>query len=98
MTPEEYRDRLEALNKEVAQKKNELYKEYAFANNPYKIDDIISDGIDTIKIESIAAGFAFLCPEPTCVYSGISLKKDLTPKKSGDKENIWQSRVKQKLN
>jgi hypothetical protein len=70
-----------------------LIRQFAWAQNPYKIGDVISDHRITIKIEKILATKEN--GKPTCVYKGPELKKDGTPKKKRGCDNvimgmIWQ--------
>lgn len=90
---EDYKLKLQELEKEFSIKKENLKKQYAFENNPYKIGDIVTDHIGSIKIESIVPTIPFLSNEPSCYYEGIELKKDLTPKKKGDKRMVYQGNI-----
>lgn len=92
-----YEQKLVELRERHKQEISTLKREYAHANSPYKIGDIIQDNSNNIiKIEKLNVSF-----EPNdhveCVYLGTELKKDLTPKKSGKKINIWQSYIVKKL-
>jgi hypothetical protein len=76
MTKEQYYEKLKAIELEYDAMKKTLYREYAFANNPYKVGDFVTDHIGTIKIEKIQAYKAF--DLPSCVYTGTQYKKDGT--------------------
>jgi hypothetical protein len=95
MELKDYELRLKEINERFEKEKRELAKDYAFANNPYKIGDIISDSVGSIKVDLIqhTIGGTFIGKYPQCVYSGIELKKDLTPKKNGDRRKVFQSSI-----
>jgi hypothetical protein len=89
---------LETLNKKIDELeknhdklKSKLMIEYCDANNPYKIGDKFTDHIGTILIERIQYSLSI---NPSCVYYGLELKKDGTPKKNGSKRQAWQSNEK----
>ncbi len=95
MTEKEYKDRLAKI--EVA--KEELDKEYAYSNNPYKIGDILKDHFHILKVESIKVERKFDSWEPECVYCGTQLTTKLEPKKRcGNTSVMYQSNVVKKLN
>jgi hypothetical protein len=73
--------------------KKELHREFAYANNPYKIGDIVADRIGTVKIEKIQI-YLGLNPYPQCVYTGVELTKKGEPKKGGKKRSVYQSGIK----
>lgn len=81
MTKQEYDKRLATIETAYKQSKESLAIEYAKANNPYSIGDIIKNPRGSIiKIESIS--YRISCEGvPYCVYKGAALKKDLTPRK-----------------
>ena len=95
MTLATYKERLSELKAIAKKQELELGKEYAFANNPYKIGDIIKCYDVTIKIEVIN----FYNEYPSrCVYKGKKLTKALIPFKSGETDSIYQSTSITKLN
>ena len=92
----EYEDKLKEIERRFDDEKSELAKEYAFSNNPYKKGDKIKDSIGYIEILLIqftrgANGYFSKLPE--CCYTGVELKKDLTPTKKGDRRKIYQSSI-----
>lgn len=93
MTQEKYLETIAAIDAEYEQKKKKVAEEYAFANNPYKIGDVISDHIGTIIIEKIRFSFPFGSKYPCCVYVGTQLKKDGTPHKRQEHTNIFQTNI-----
>jgi hypothetical protein len=82
--------KLNSLEEQYERKKHNLQREYCDANNPYKIGDNFTDHIGTIKIERIAYYFSSYGYEPSCIYFGIELKKDGTPKASEKRRKAFQ--------
>ena len=95
MKIEEYESRLKVITENFENQKKHLAQEYAFSNSPYKEGDIITDSVGSIKIEFIqyTVGGNFYSKYPQCVFTGIELKKDLTPTKKGEKRKINQSSI-----
>ena len=89
MTKEEYDKGIEIIERRSKLDKRKLAQDYALSNNPHGIGDIITDGYDTIKIESIKWSFQ-LRKYPMCAYSGPRLKKNLEPYKNGQYNTIFQ--------
>ncbi len=79
MTKETLDNQLAQLLSDYEQRKKELIKSYCIANNPYKVGDVFTDRIGSIKIEKITYSLTSRC----MVYFGHELKKDGTPKKNG---------------
>ncbi len=92
MNLEEYKSALNDIEKEAKAKKQQLYKDYAKANNPYKEGDIITDHIGSIRIEKITAVMD-ANNIPVCWYDGKVIKKDGTPTKRGAKRSIYQHNI-----
>lgn len=95
VTIEDYESRLKEINERFEKEKKELAKEYAFSNNTYKLGDVIADSVGSIKIEYIqyTTRADYMSKYPECVFTGIELKKDLTPTKKGEKRKIYQSSI-----
>lgn len=96
MTIEDYELRFKEINERFEKEKQELAKEYAFSNSTYKEGDIVTDSVGSIKIELIQytrGGSDFSGKYPQCVFTGLELKKDLTPTKKGEKRKIYQSSI-----
>lgn len=66
--------------------------EFGLSKAKYKEGDVVRDSVRTILVDRITTfkGLNNSLPEP--VYHGIALKKDLTPKKSGDRKSIYGNR------
>ena len=98
MTHEEYKARLADLEKEHKAKCNELARNYAMSNNPYKIGDILQSNSYILRVENIKWGYDYQ-GEPQCVYYGTQLTKKLEPKKKQDiTPRMYLCNVKSKLN
>lgn len=88
---EELEIELKKLELDYENQKRQLLKEFCDKNNPYKIGDIFTDHIGSIKIERIKYSFSLHWRKPCCVYHGIELKKDLTPTKKLKTREAWQT-------
>lgn len=91
MKKEELDSKLSQLEQEYSLNKKKLIREFCDANNPYKVGDIFTDHIGSIRIEKIKYSFSLYREKPCCVYYGVELKKDLTPKKIQTNREAWQS-------
>ncbi len=89
----EYQTKLKQLDVDYLSAKRKLAIEYALSNAEYKIGDIIIsvNDNDIIKIDKITTYQSFY-DAPMCVYHGVALKKDLTPKKNGIRNSIYPNR------
>lgn len=82
MDKKEYNERLARIEKEYEKAKEALAIECAKSNNPYQVGDILSNGGSTIiRVDKISYHYGYGGELPYCVYSGMALKKDLTPRK-----------------
>jgi len=93
MTQYEYQLKLNQINKDYELKLKSLAKECALSNNPYKIGDVVTDHMGSIKIEQIQftlGGGKYL---PECAYTGIELTKKGEPNKRATKRRIYQSSI-----
>lgn len=96
MTPEEYKEKLEKLKTDFEINKRNLAKEYAFSHNTYKIGDVITNGVNCIKIDKIKYSMGRFGSLPECVYEGPLLKKDLTERKDKQLGCVYYSHIKDK--
>lgn len=92
MTLEEMKKLKRDIEKDCEKKINKLYIEYATDNSPYKIGDIIGDGDNIIKINSVST-YIDCYKTPLCVYTGPRLKKNLEPFKNEENAVIYQNKV-----
>lgn len=94
MTPEQYKQGLKHLEDQFDKDKLELAREYALANNPYKVGDKVTDHIGSIIIEGISISRGSRYGDlPSCVYSGTALTKKGVPTKRNDKRTVWQQNI-----
>jgi len=94
MDSNEYLQKKEKLRKENKEKEFALAREYALAHKTNSIGDVIEDQRCIIKISSIKISVGSMQGFPECVYFGVRLKKDLTPRKDGENTQIYQHRIK----
>lgn len=78
------------LELEFENNRNKVVKEFCDANNPYKVGDVFTDHIGSILIDKIQYWVIFGNEGPCCVYSGLELKKDGTPRKDKSRRQCWQ--------
>lgn len=90
MTLEQLNEQINAIREEAETKIKSVQKDYALANNPYKINDFFTDHVGTIKIEKIELGFSAI-RIPCCVYYGTIINKNGRPNKKGDRRYAYQS-------
>ena len=86
------KDRKE-IDKERDLKMYELDKKYALANNPYKIGDIITDHIGSLKIEKTKLYRTYSDRLPSLIYFGVELKKDGTPRVRQENRGVHQTNL-----
>lgn len=92
-TLEEYRKRVIQIEEEAKDKKRQLVREFALANNPYKKGDIITDHNGSLLIEKLIINWGFGNSLPYCSYSGVELKKDGTPMKRQSARSVSQDNI-----
>jgi len=94
MDIKEYKERvkhMEAMHKKELQA---FASEYAMSNNIVKDGDIVSNGKMTVLVDRISLGYFFGEHTPQCIYTGPELTKKGTPYKNGQREAIYQLRLK----
>ena len=92
MTLEQYKARKAEIEASAKRAINDLKKEYAKANNPYKIGDIFTDHIGSIEItECVGAGQIGYIDEPCMVYNGYILTAKGERRKDAATRSAWQS-------
>jgi hypothetical protein len=91
MEKETYLEKLKEIEKHFEVSKSNLYREYALTNAKFKIGDTIKDERWAFTIDKITVYKMFDMPEP--VYHGFELKKDLTPKKNGNRVTIYGNKA-----
>lgn len=91
MNRKEFDVKFENLEREYSNLKQKLMIEYANSNSKVKIDDVVSDGTDKIKVKKISHYQGL--EGPMCRYDGIKLRKDGTEYKSSEKATVYQEHV-----
>ena len=93
MTKEFFNERMKEIKAKFELEKDHLYINFANANNPYKVGDIVTDHTGSIKIEKIKTYFDGYT-EPCCVYTGVEYTKKGEPNKKGNKRSVYQRNIK----
>ena len=93
MTLQEYKDKLQEIKNETTKKEQTLAIEYAKANNPHKIGDIVTDHVGSVIVEKMNYTMTFN-NIPCVVYVGSELNKDGTKKKKNSVRNVYQNNLK----
>lgn len=91
MTLEELNRQIDVLGKKYNFDRLAIQKAYCDANNPYKVGDVFTDHIGSIRIEHIRQSPYSANGVPCCVYIGKILKKDGIPTKKMETRDAWQS-------
>lgn len=93
-TQEDFVNSLKELEQKYRKDKEDINRIFATKNNPYKIGDIVTDHIGTLLIEKIQFKPSYNANLPQCVFKGLELKKDGTPKIRQDKNRrIYQDDI-----
>ena len=87
MDLEEYKQQLGLITEDFELKKRRLNIRYAIDNARFKVGDILKNHNTTILVDENKVGRNFH-GIPYMVYHGLELKKDLTPKKNGNRDSI----------
>lgn len=89
MTEEQLKTALAEIEHAYKVEKNRVIIKFCNANNPYKVGDVFTDYIGSIKIEKI--GYSTSLGKNCCTYTGVVLKKDGTINAKGEVRTAWQS-------
>ena len=92
MTIQEYKEKQKELKAEYTKKGQALDIEFANANNPYKVGDIVTDHVGSIEVERISYGYS-IDYVPCVIYIGTELKKDGTKKKNDSVRNVYSTNI-----
>lgn len=93
MTKEEYDKTKLTFENEHSKNIKSLGRKYAISNSTVKKGDILRDHSGIIEVDNIKWGFSYMSKYPMCIYSGIKLRKDLKPYKSGERDTLYQSNL-----
>jgi len=91
MKIEELKERIHGLQVKFDSDVMFFKRQYCDRNNNYEIGDIFTDHMGSVLIENIGYHYREI---PCCVYYGVELKKDGTPRKDGSKRQARQSNEK----
>ena len=96
LTKEMYKEKMKEIQAEAQKKLNQLARNFADANNPVKVDDIVTDHIGALKVKKIKYYFSLstAAPLPQCYYSGTRLTKAGNPAKREDADVYQQNLIK----
>jgi len=94
MTVPEYKAAFDEIRDRQRKELDELNRKFATENSTVKIGDIITDGNRRIKIDDISVTIDWFTDMPQCMYEGVELKKDGTPRKDGNRYSIYQESLK----
>lgn len=87
MTINDLKENISIIEKDAADKIKQLKKEYCLEHNTKQVGQTFTDHSgDTILIQKILTDSHNLC----CVYEGVLLNKDGTPKKKSKPRQMWQ--------
>lgn len=95
MTNKEREEKLKAEHERHNKAMYDIDVEFATSNNYVLPGDILSDGYSIILVDKIHMNRSYSIP--TCVYTGVRLKKNLKPRVDGTRASIWQGRIKMHL-
>jgi hypothetical protein len=93
MTKEILDGKLKALENKYSQERTRLFVEYARSGCTVDPGEVITDGAVTIAVTSSQVAFTFGTKYPEMKYTGLRLRKDNTPFKSGERGAVYQSRI-----
>jgi hypothetical protein len=93
MTKQELDERIKAIEHDADNAKHLAYRQYVAENAKYKIGDIVTDGMDTIRVEQVSFTVYL---EISIFYYGVALTKKGVPRKDGERRAVYESRIKNK--
>ena len=88
MTDQVFKNMMAKAKADYTKEKNQIIKSFCDANNPYKIGDVFTDHIGSIRVQKIGYN---RYGSVGCVYNGIILRKDGTETKKREIRQAWQS-------
>lgn len=94
MTRLELEQRINHIETVAELQKKAVYREFVETNAKYKVGDMVSDGIDTIRVEKIH--YSTFRRDISIFYYGPLLTKTGTPRKDGTKRAVFETAIKNK--
>tara|TARA_R110000787_G_C13249529_1_gene429222 strand:- start:319 stop:603 length:285 start_codon:yes stop_codon:yes gene_type:complete len=93
MNLEDYKELKRDIERQAEKDKTALLIKFVDLNNQYKIGDIVTDHIGSVRFDKLKYTTTGAGNIPTPIYIGIELKKDGTPKKRVVVRNVYGSNV-----
>ena len=93
MNLDDYKVLKRDIERQAEKDKTALLIKFVDLNNPYKIGDIVTDHIGSVRYDKLKYTTTGSENVPTPIYIGIELKKDGTPKKRVVVRNVYGSNV-----
>ncbi len=88
MKKEYLKSELKRLENEYFTERTRMIKAYCDAHNTHKVGDVVTDHIGSVKLHKIS--YYVHSEHPCCIYVGLELKKDGTPRKDGKIRGVYQ--------
>jgi hypothetical protein len=76
MTKEQLEKIIAKIESDCKEMKYAAYRQFVNENAKYKIGDVITDGVRTIRVDNI--GYSVYCNNIDILYTGIALTKKRT--------------------
>jgi hypothetical protein len=89
---EEYKKQLDEMHRRHRQEEKELAARYVESINVVKVGDMVTDHMQTIKVEEVTPYGNV--SSPSCYYTGPRYAKTGLPFKSGERANVFLFNVK----
>lgn len=93
MTEREYKQQLEALEEEYKAEQMRILTEYVLSWCPYKIGDIVTDHIGSVRITKIVPVKGIIAGKVDILMFGDNLTKKGTINKTEPKRRIYHSNI-----
>lgn len=93
MKAEEYREKIAKQNKINDDAIFSIQRDFALSNSVFKIGDVATDRIGSIRVQEIKIWRRHGAPLPECIYYGQTLKKDGTETKKKEVRAVYQSNL-----
>lgn len=88
-----YLEKLSMMRIRHREEMRELQREYAMAQSPFKVGDLVTDHIGTVKVDYIDFDVADMGRRVRCVYVGPCYTKQGKPFKSGERRPVFQQNI-----
>jgi hypothetical protein len=95
MERNEYLEKLAMMRVQHKSEMQNLQREFALAQSPFKVADFVSDHLGTIKIDYIDYDTSDMGRKVRCLYVGPCYTKKGKPFASGERRTVFQTNVRQ---